>query len=108
MTCHIRAHVIGNFVNERTLSCTNSTPPISVQKSISPYFLRKRVSLRISGVLSNFLGQALDVFARGPLWKSGLAYRHGTGHGIGMYLGVHEGNNIIFKHILSCLPFTNM
>uniref|UniRef100_K1QTG3 Xaa-Pro aminopeptidase 1 n=1 Tax=Magallana gigas TaxID=29159 RepID=K1QTG3_MAGGI len=33
----------------------------------------------------------LDILARRHLWNSGLDYRHGTGHGVGMYLGVHEG-----------------
>ena len=38
-------------------------------------------------------GRTLDVFAREPLWKIGLDYRHGTGHGIGHFLNVHEGTN---------------
>lgn len=42
--------------------------------------------------LITFSGQALDILARVPLWKDGLDYRHGTGHGIGSYLNVHEGN----------------
>ncbi|XP_067011174.2 xaa-Pro aminopeptidase 1 [Anabrus simplex] len=33
---------------------------------------------------------AVDVLARGPLWMAGLDYEHGTGHGIGTFLGVHE------------------
>lgn len=36
-------------------------------------------------------GHSLDVLARVPLWSYGLDYRHGTGHGIGAYLNVHEG-----------------
>ncbi|KAL1878965.1 exocyst subunit [Paecilomyces lecythidis] len=36
-------------------------------------------------------GFALDAFARQHLWKEGLDYLHGTGHGIGSYLNVHEG-----------------
>ncbi|XP_062155459.1 aminopeptidase P1 isoform X2 [Alnus glutinosa] len=40
-------------------------------------------------------GQALDILARLPLWKDGLDYRHGTGHGIGSYLNVHEGPHMI-------------
>ncbi|CAN1224964.1 Aminopeptidase P1 [Linum perenne] len=40
-------------------------------------------------------GHALDILARIPLWKSGLDYRHGTGHGIGSYLFVHEGPHLI-------------
>ena len=36
-------------------------------------------------------GQQLDAFARRPLWEVGLDYAHGTGHGVGSYLSVHEG-----------------
>ena len=36
-------------------------------------------------------GMALDAFARRPLWDAGLDYDHGTGHGVGSYLSVHEG-----------------
>lgn len=36
-------------------------------------------------------GRDIDAFARGPLWSAGLNYRHGTGHGIGAFLNVHEG-----------------
>jgi Xaa-Pro aminopeptidase len=36
-------------------------------------------------------GFAIDAFARQHLWREGLDYRHGTGHGVGSYLNVHEG-----------------
>jgi Xaa-Pro aminopeptidase len=36
-------------------------------------------------------GGQLDILARAPLWAEGLDYNHGTGHGVGSYLGVHEG-----------------
>ncbi|CAO3597385.1 unnamed protein product [Absidia cylindrospora] len=36
-------------------------------------------------------GYLLDPFARQALWKDGLDYRHGTGHGVGSFLNVHEG-----------------
>ena len=36
-------------------------------------------------------GRQLDVLARQPLWEVGLDYAHGTGHGVGSYLSVHEG-----------------
>jgi Xaa-Pro aminopeptidase len=36
-------------------------------------------------------GFVLDALARTPLWKAGLDYRHGTGHGVGHFLNVHEG-----------------
>ena len=36
-------------------------------------------------------GTHLDILARAALWEAGLDYAHGTGHGVGSYLGVHEG-----------------
>jgi Xaa-Pro aminopeptidase len=36
-------------------------------------------------------GRDIDAIARTPLWQAGLDYDHGTGHGVGAYLGVHEG-----------------
>ena len=36
-------------------------------------------------------GAQLDAFARRELWQAGLDDDHGTGHGVGSYLGVHEG-----------------
>ncbi|RTL13239.1 MAG: aminopeptidase P family protein [Neisseriaceae bacterium] len=36
-------------------------------------------------------GEHLDTLARAPLWNEFLNYRHGTGHGVGSFLGVHEG-----------------
>jgi Xaa-Pro aminopeptidase len=42
-------------------------------------------------------GSALDSFARRPLWEAGLDYEHGTGHGVGSYLSVHEGPQNISK-----------
>lgn len=36
-------------------------------------------------------GAQIDAFARRPLWEAGLDFAHGTGHGIGAYLSVHEG-----------------
>jgi len=42
-------------------------------------------------------GSQLDVLARAALWAHGLDYDHGTGHGVGSYLGVHEGPHRISK-----------
>jgi Xaa-Pro aminopeptidase len=42
-------------------------------------------------------GSQLDALARLALWKSGLDYDHGTGHGVGSYLSVHEGPQRISK-----------
>jgi Xaa-Pro aminopeptidase len=42
-------------------------------------------------------GTQLDTLARAALWAAGLDYDHGTGHGVGSYLGVHEGPQRIAK-----------
>ncbi len=42
-------------------------------------------------------GAAIDAFARRALWDAGLDYDHGTGHGVGSYLSVHEGPQNISK-----------
>jgi Xaa-Pro aminopeptidase len=42
-------------------------------------------------------GSQIDALARRPLWSAGLDYDHGTGHGVGCYLGVHEGPQRISK-----------
>lgn len=44
-------------------------------------------------------GVQLDAFARMPLWKEGKDYNHGTGHGVGSFLNVHEGPQSIRKEI---------
>ena len=41
----------------------------------------------------------LDAIARAPLWEHGLDYGHGTGHGVGYFLNVHEGPQSISKAI---------
>ena len=41
----------------------------------------------------------LDAIARAPLWEHGLDYGHGTGHGVGYFLNVHEGPQSISRVI---------
>jgi Xaa-Pro aminopeptidase len=43
-------------------------------------------------------GAQLDTLARAPLWKEGKDYEHGTGHGVGSFLAVHEGPQNIVKN----------
>ena len=50
-------------------------------------------------------GRDIDAIARAPLWQAGLDYDHGTGHGVGAYLGVHEGpQNLSRRGIEPLLP----
>ena len=52
-------------------------------------------------------GPALDAIARAPIWAGGAEYGHGTGHGVGYFLNVHEGPQVIAYRAMP-LPHTAM
>ncbi len=53
--------------------------------------LKGHIALATARFPEGTKGAQLDSFARRPLWEAGLDYGHGTGHGVGAYLSVHEG-----------------
>lgn len=53
--------------------------------------LKGNIALEVVRFPKGTSGFALDTLARQFLWQEGLDYRHGTGHGVGSYLNVHEG-----------------
>ena len=53
--------------------------------------LKGLLQLANAKFLEGCSGENLDILARGPIWRLGIDYRHGTGHGIGSFLNVHEG-----------------
>ncbi|PTS87007.1 X-Pro aminopeptidase [Sphingomonas sp. HMWF008] len=53
--------------------------------------LKGHIALATAIFPAGTTGGQLDGFARRPLWEVGLDYAHGTGHGVGAYLSVHEG-----------------
>lgn len=53
--------------------------------------LKGHIALASARFLEGTNGHSLDILARGPLWKEGLDYKCGTGHGVGFFLNVHEG-----------------
>ena len=59
--------------------------------------LKSHIALARAVFPEGTTGSALDVLARQPLYRSGLDYRHGTGHGVGHILNVHEGPHTIGK-----------
>ncbi|KAI3451736.1 hypothetical protein Pfo_008401 [Paulownia fortunei] len=65
--------------------------PTSHEKACYTAVLKGHIGLGNARFPNGTTGHILDVLARVPLWKDGLDYRHGTGHGIGSYLNVHEG-----------------
>jgi Xaa-Pro aminopeptidase len=53
--------------------------------------LKGHIALSTAVFPDGTLGGHVDALARAPLWRAGLDYAHGTGHGIGAFLSVHEG-----------------
>ncbi len=53
--------------------------------------LKGHIALSVVRFPKGTTGHQLDVLARMALWQAGLDYDHGTGHGVGSFLGVHEG-----------------
>lgn len=73
------------------------------------YTLALKGHLRLGAVkfTEGVCGQNLDVLARQPLWEEGMDYNHGTGHGVGYLLSVHEGPQNFRWRIgdgTSCVP----
>ena len=65
--------------------------PSQKQKECFTLVLKGHIALCMSIFPSHTMGNYLDTFARAPLWTQGLDYKHGTGHGVGAFLNVHEG-----------------
>jgi len=59
--------------------------------------LKGHIALARARFPAGTTGSQLDVLARQPLWAEGLDYDHGTGHGVGSFLSVHEGPQRISK-----------
>ncbi len=59
--------------------------------------LKGHIALATAVFPQGTTGAQLDAFARRPLWEVGLDFAHGTGHGVGAYLSVHEGPARIAK-----------
>lgn len=68
-------------------------PLTEEQKEMYTTVLKAHIRLADAVFLQGAAGVSLDVLARTPLWERGLDYNHGTGHGVGYLLSVHEGPN---------------
>ncbi len=65
--------------------------PTAEHRACYTRVLQGMVALSRAQFPNGVSGQHLDALARFPLWTAGMDYDHGTGHGIGSYLSVHEG-----------------
>lgn len=71
--------------------------PSADQRRMFTLVLKAHIAMATIRFPPGTSGMALDAIARAPLWHAGLDYDHGTGHGVGSYLGVHEGPQRIAK-----------
>jgi Xaa-Pro aminopeptidase len=81
--------------------------PSDHQRACFTAVLKGHIALDIARWPEGTPGCALDTLTRLPLWKMGLNYRHGTGHGVGAALNVHEGPQSIsarFGNTQALLP----
>jgi len=65
--------------------------PTLQQKKDFTLVLKGMINLALAKFPAGTKGNQLDILARKVLWENGLNYGHGTGHGVGFYLNVHEG-----------------
>lgn len=73
--------------------------PTAEQRDRFTRVLKGHIAMTVVRFPAGTTGHQLDALARLPMWMAGLDYDHGTGHGVGSYLGVHEGPQRIAKAV---------
>lgn len=71
--------------------------PTAEHKDRFTRVLKGHIALALATFPQGTVGSQLDAFARQFLWQAGVDYAHGTGHGVGSFLSVHEGPQRIAK-----------
>ena len=66
-------------------------PLTEEEKKIYTLVLKGHIQIELCKFPSGASGTQIDILARQAMWREGLNYLHGTGHGVGTYLNVHEG-----------------
>ena len=66
-------------------------PLTEEMKRVYTLVLKGHIQMELAKFPSGVSGTQLDVLARQAMWREGLSYMHGTGHGVGSFLNVHEG-----------------
>lgn len=85
-------YVTGTTDITRTITLGN---PTDAEKHDYTLVLKGHLALSMAQFPEGVCGVNLDVLARMPLWQEGMTYWHGTGHGVGHFLGCHEGPHSI-------------
>ena len=79
------------------------TPTIH-EKEMFTMVLKGHIQLALAKFPIGTTGVHLDILARNALWQAGLNYQHGTGHGVGHFLSVHEGPQSISQNLNNTTP----
>ena len=90
----------GGQYPDGTTDITRTIPigePLPEHKDRFTRVLKGHIALALAQFPQGTSGSQLDALARQYLWQAGLDYDHGTGHGVGCFLGVHEGPQRISK-----------
>ena len=66
-------------------------PVTEEQKKVYTLVLKGHIQIELCKFPAGSSGTQIDILARKDMWREGLNYLHGTGHGVGTYLNVHEG-----------------
>jgi Xaa-Pro aminopeptidase len=77
------------------------------QKRDFTFVLKGMIALSRARFPRGIRSPMLDAIARAPIWEAGIDYGHGTGHGVGYFLNVHEGPQVI-SHFAQPEPHTAM
>jgi Xaa-Pro aminopeptidase len=98
----------GQYINgttdiTRTVHFGTPTPE---QRKHYTLVLKGNIALQTVHFPKGITGAQLDTLARFPLWREGLNYGHGTGHGVGFFLGVHESPQGFAPNIKSPRGYT--
>lgn len=72
--------------------------PSAAQKRDFTLVLKAMIALAVARFPRGTRSPSLDALARAPIWAAGVDYGHGTGHGVGYFLNVHEGPQSISPH----------
>lgn len=84
----------GGQYEDGTTDITRTLPvgdPAAEERECFTLVLQGMIAIHRARFPKGVAGQHLDALARAPLWATGRDYDHGTGHGVGVYLSVHEG-----------------
>lgn len=90
----------GGQYEDGTTDITRTLAVGAVSAEMKKHFtlvLKGHIAISTARFPEGTTGAQLDTLARIDLWKAGLDFDHGTGHGVGAYLGVHEGPQRIAK-----------